>query len=516
MRPRRATPVLALTTALAAVLVAPAFSTAPPPQSPASLAVAAADRLVGRETARIHLSPRDRLVRQRVIAGSGGLHYVPYTRTYAGLPVSGGDLVVVTDARGRVLSTSVNQKAPLSVATTPKVPASGAATAARGRLRGASASTPRLAVIAEGAGRLVYQTVLTGSKDGKPSRLHVDVDAGTGKVVRSWDEVTDGTGHGHHHGTVDVPTTRSATTYGMADPGRPGVRCGDLSGRTFTDPDDVWGDHTGTDLVTACVDAMHVAQRGWDMLANWLGRNGYDGNGRGFPMRVGLDDENAYWDGTSATFGHNLARTKQVTNADIVGHELGHAVFQWTPGGASGLNEKGGLNESTGDIFGTMTEWYLNSPYDRPDYLMGETVNLVGTGPIRSMYDPAALGDPGCFSEAVRVTEVHAAAGVQNHWFYLLAEGSRPNDPANGRPNSPTCDGSVLAGIGREKAARIYMEGLNRKTSWWAHEDARRATLEAALQLHPGSCREFRAVRDAWNAVRVPRHASEPAPAQCA
>ena len=38
-----------------------------------------------------------------------GLNYVPYERTYRGLPVVGGDFVVSTDDEGKILATSVAQ-----------------------------------------------------------------------------------------------------------------------------------------------------------------------------------------------------------------------------------------------------------------------------------------------------------------------------------------------------------------------------------------------------------------------
>ncbi|MEV0352297.1 hypothetical protein AB0H88_41605 [Nonomuraea sp. NPDC050680] len=135
-------------------------------------------------------------------------------------------------------------------------------------------------------------------------------------------------------------------------------------------PDDDWGNGTGTDLVTACVDAMHAAQAGWGMLAQWLGRSsGFDGYGRSFPVRVGYDDANAFYDTFIVVYG-NSSRTRQATSTDIVMHELGHAIFDFTPCGSQGTREKGGLNEPTGDIFGTVTEWYLNEPtrLDLPDY----------------------------------------------------------------------------------------------------------------------------------------------------
>ncbi|WP_219468363.1 M4 family metallopeptidase [Nonomuraea rhizosphaerae] len=493
--------------AMAAVLTVPPYVVVPPPD-PSALAASAADHLVADRPELIHRSGQDVLVRSRVVSGAHGLRYVPYERTYAGLPVRGGDFVVVTDVEGHVLSVSVNQEQVLSVRTSPEVSAQDAGAAARREAgAGTDMTPPTLTVLARGGGVLAYETVITGVKGSRPSRLHVFVDARTGKVIGSWDEVADGVGSGYYHGRISFDTTRSSTLYGMSDSTRPGVRCGGLDGRVYTDPDDDWGNGTGTDLVTACVDAMHAAQAGWDMLVQWLGKPGaFDGYGRGFPMRVGYDDANAYYDRALVVFGHNSSRTRQATSTDIVMHELGHAIFYFTPGSSLGFRETGALNESTGDIFGTLTEWYLNEKADPPDYEIAETVDLVGAGPIRYMNDPSRLGDPKCFSESVRNMEVHAGAGVQNHWFYLLAEGSAP--AGAGRPGSPTCNGSVLRGIGIQNAGMIYMETLNRKVSFWTHEDARRASMEAGLQLF--GCEGLRAVRDAWNAVSVPAHLNEP------
>jgi Zn-dependent metalloprotease len=104
----------------------------------------------------------------------------------------------------------------------------------------------------------------------------------------------------------------------------------------------------------------------------------------------------------------------------------------------------------------------------------------------------------------------HSAGGVQNHWFYLLAEGSHPNDPTNGRPNSPTCDGSRIDGIGIQRAGMVFMEMLNRKISLADWFTARRGSLYAAVELFPDDCRVFRTVRAAWDAVDVHRYYTEP------
>ncbi|MEU7748901.1 M4 family metallopeptidase [Nonomuraea sp. NPDC049158] len=76
------------------------------------------------------------------------------------------------------------------------------------------------------------------------------------------------------------------------------------------------------------------------------------------------------------------------------------------------------------------------------------------------------------------------------------------------RDGDHTCNGSVVHGIGVRNAAMVYMETLNRKVYEWSHEEARRASMEAGQQLF--GCEGLRAVRDAWNAVGVPRHPDEP------
>ncbi|TYK47001.1 M4 family metallopeptidase [Actinomadura decatromicini] len=506
----------ALSVGLAVAMSAPASGASPrtAPASPAkpdprAVAAASADRLVAARPAAFKKTAREQVVRLGVTSERQGLQHVAYTRTYSGLPVIGGDFVVTTNASGGVLSTSVAQPAKLNLGTRATVSAAAAAKTSRAEVaKVENTGAPRLSVLADGAGRLVYETVVTGArKNNAPTQLHVLVDAKSGKVVQKWDDVRDiADDRSFYHATVDLST--APTT--MTDPLRPGVQCGGQDGAPFTGPDSAWGNGSGTDLETACVDSMYAVQNEWDMLGQWLGRRGIDGGGRGFPLRVGLNDANAFWNGRYTTFGHNSAGNRQATSTDIVAHENGHAVFTTTPGGDSGGNgnEKGGLNESAGDIFGALTEHYMNEPanLDPPDYLVGEEVDLVGQGPIRNMYDPGALNDPNCYSTQIPRIEVHSAAGPQNHWFYLLAEGS---NPTNGNPKSPTCNGKAVTGIGIQKAGQVFMGGLNRKVSNWSHATARVQTINAALQAFPGSATECNAVKAAWDAVNVPAQSGE-------
>ncbi|HYF71238.1 MAG TPA: M4 family metallopeptidase, partial [Nocardioides sp.] len=227
--------------------------------------------------------------------------------------------------------------------------------------------------------------------------------------------------------------------------------------------------------------------------------------GTSYPARVGLNDVNAYYDGSIVNFGHSQDGARQLTSIDIVAHEQGHGIFQTTPGGSTGDNETGGMNEATGDIFGALTEAYAAHPNDPADFMVGEEADLVGDGPIRYMYNPSLVGDPNCWSSSIKNTEVHAAAGPLNHWFYLLSQGS------NGSPASPTCNGSTVTGVGIQTAGKIFYNALLMKTTYWTHGKARIASLTAARNLYGTTdCTTFNRVKSAWDAVSVPAQSGEP------
>jgi Zn-dependent metalloprotease len=501
---------LAATASFALVLA----SLAQPAQAlpaPDVLAAQAADSAAAAGIA-LAKGPQDVFQRTSLTAGGAGLFYASYQRTYRGLEVIGGDAVVVTDGQGRLRDTSAALTAQINVDTQPALSeATASAIAAKQLSIVEKAAKPRLVIFGGDSPTLAYEVSLNGTNtQGGPSVLRVFVNAKSGAVIESWDEVREGTGNSRYVGNpVTITTQHVGTTFSTIDPTRSGVRCARSSNnQVFTGTDDLWGNGSGTDLETACVDALFSVQKEWDMLRTWLGRNGINGTGGGFPALVGLNAVNAFWNGSTATFGHSQDNQRQATSMDVVGHEFGHGIFQFTPGGSGGSNEKGGLNESTGDIFGALTEAFANNAVDRPDYQVGEGVNLVGNGPIRFMYNPSLRSHPNCFSAAIPNTEVHAAAGVQNHWFYLLAEGS---NPGGGKPASPTCNNSTVTGVGVQKAGQIFYNGLLRKTATWTHGRARIATLQAAKALFPGSCTEFNTTRAAWNAVSVPAQAGEPA-----
>jgi zinc metalloprotease ZmpA len=497
----------AAATILAGAQAAPADPGNPTPQA-AALAARSAAALLAGNAGVLHLSAGDAVVQHPVISSKEGLQYVPYDRTYLGLPVFGGDFVVVTDSAGRVLSTSVAQTMPISLASTvPAVSAARAEQVARGRQQAVvdSVAGSRLVVYAlDGTPRLAWESVIDGHSATAPSRLHVFVDATSGAPLHSYDEVADGTGNAAiNGGRVTIQTSGSGTSFAMTDTTRPGISCRREGGGVLTGTDDVWGNGTGTNIETGCVDALYSVQHEWNMLSSWLGRNGITGNGRGFPVFVGLNQLNAFWNGSQVHIGHNQAGA-WISSMDVVGHEFGHAIDSNTPGGQSG----NGVSEATGDIFGALTEFFTNNTaFDPPDYSVGEEINLAGRGAIRQMYNPSVVGDPNCYSNAIPTTETHDAAGPFDHWFVLVSQGSAAS---GGRPASPTCNGTTVTGLGPQTAGRIFYNAMLSKTSRMTYLRYRTATLNAAKNLFPGNCAPFNTVRAAWNAVSVPAQAADP------
>ncbi|MCP2246422.1 M4 family metallopeptidase [Lentzea aerocolonigenes] len=513
MQARRTFVLAAAGTLVAAVLTQTGAQTAaaqPPAQTAEAMAVDAAASLVDSRPSQLHAGANDTFVRRGVISSTNGLKYIPYERTYKGIPVVGGDFVVVTNSTGQVLQTSVGQSSTIDLAsTTGSVTKAQAETTARSAMSTVDSvgAAEQVVYALDTAPVLAWKVPVTGRDAEGPSKLDVVVDATTGKVLHTQEHVLHGTGTSAWNGPnpVSIATTQSGSSFSMKDPTLTNVSCQDAAtNTTFTKSTDTWGNGTATNRETGCVDVLFAAQTESKMLTQWLGRNGFDGNGGGWPMRVGLNDQNAYYDGSQVQIGHN-STNQWIGSIDVVAHELGHGIDDHTPGGISGA----GTQEFVADVFGATTEWFANepSPYDQPDFLVGETINLVGKGPIRNMYNPSALGHANCYSSSIPNTEVHAAAGPGNHWFYLLSQGT---NPTNGQPASTTCNNTTITGLGVEKAIKIFYNAMLLKTSGSSYLKYRTWTLTAAKNLYPGSCAEFDTVKAAWDAVSVPAQSADP------
>ncbi|WP_107094865.1 M4 family metallopeptidase [Streptomyces chattanoogensis] len=483
-----------------------------------------ADATTARTAQRLRLGAKEKLVVKDVSKDADGTLHTRYERTYAGLPVLGGDLVVHESRGGRLKGVTKAVRSQLKVAsTTARIKPSAAEAKAVGAARAlgskktAAAKAPRKVVwVADGKPVLAYETVVGGlQEDGTPNALHVITDATTGARIFQYQGIENGVGNSEYSGKVTIGTSGSAPNFTMTDATRGNHKTYDLkhgtsgTGSLFTDADDTWGDGTPQNAQTAGVDAAYGAQVTWDYYKNVHGRSGIRGDGVGAYSRVhyGNSYVNAFWDDGCfcMTYGDGSGNSHPLTSIDVAGHEMSHGVTAATAN-LEYSNESGGLNEATSDIFGTAVEFYANNAADPGDYLIGEKIDINGDGtPLRYMDKPSKDGASADYwSSNVGDKDVHYSSGVANHFFYLLSEGSGPKDIGGVHYDSPTYDGLPVPGIGRANAEKVWFKALSQYMS--ANTDyagARTATLKAAADLFGQGSASYNTVANTWAAVNV-------------
>ncbi|MFI9644891.1 M4 family metallopeptidase [Streptomyces sp. NPDC052040] len=520
-----------LSTSLASTATAQPAAGVRPAAAPAALSAGARTGLLRTaqaqvaETARhIGLGAEEKLVVKDVVKDANGTVHTRYERTYAGLPVLGGDLVVHTSGAGKTVGVTRATSAKLNLASLkPQIAAATAQKQALGLAKAAgSAKTtadraPRKVIwAANGKPVLAYETVVGGLQDdGTPNQLHVITDAATGKKIFQYQGIETGVGNSQYSGKVDLTSTKSGSDYNLTDASRGGHKTYNLdhgttgTGTLFSQSSDTWGDGTPASAGTAAADAAYGAQETWDFYKNTFGRSGIKNDGVGAYSRVhyGKAYQNAFWDDSCfcMTYGDGTGDKDPLTSLDVAGHEMSHGVTSNTAG-LEYTGESGGLNEATSDIFGTGVEFYAKNAADPGDYLIGEKINLNGDGkPLRYMDKPSKDGGSADYwSSSVGGLDVHYSSGVANHFFYLLSEGSGAKTIDGVSYDSPTKDGSKVTGIGRDKALQVWYKALTTYfTSTTDYKAARTATLSAASDLYGASSDEYKAVAAAWTAVGV-------------
>ncbi|WP_404191607.1 M4 family metallopeptidase [Streptomyces tauricus] len=507
------------------IIATPRAGAAQPTLSPAARAslLKSATAKSGDTAKDLGLGSREKLVVKDVVKDADGTTHTRYERTYAGLPVLGGDLVLHLK-NGRS-TTSKATRATITVpTTTPKISADRAADKALSVGKAADVEKseiegkPRLVVWAAGSAKpvLAWESVVEGVQDdGTPSELHVVTDAGTGKVAAEYEGVHTGTGHGQYNGEVSVGSTLSGSSYQLVDPDRAGQRTYDLNqgtsgtGTLFTDDNDVWGDGTQANRQTAGVDVAYGAAATWDYYKDTYGRNGIRNDGVAAYSRAhyGNNYVNAFWQDACfcMTYGDGSGNANPLTSLDVAAHEMTHGVTSATAN-LTYSGESGGLNEATSDIFAAAVEFHSDLEADVPDYLVGEKIDINGDGtPLRYMDKPSKDGASRDYWDAsLGSIDVHYSSGPANHLFYLLSEGSGAKTINGVDYDSPTYDNVPVTGIGVENAARIWYRALTTyMTSSTNYAGARTATLQAATDLFGAYSDTYLAVAAAWAGINV-------------
>ncbi|TBR10064.1 MAG: M4 family peptidase [Lysobacter sp.] len=515
-----------LAASIVAALGVSAFAAASSGLTPA----ARARGLVDANALAVRRAGGDAFVARQVLVDANGTEHVRFDRTYLGLPVIGGDLVIHS-RNGQFDSASLTLKSSERPNLAARLTANDAIVEAGARFGSGFQGTPtaRKVVYARGARPVLgWEVVLQGVKaDQTPTDMHYIVDANSGLVLDHWDTIMTaaalGTGRTLYSGNIGLGTNSVTGGFQMRDMGRGSTYTTDFkngatskpgTGTIFSDADNTWGNNATSDRASAGADAHFGVATTWDFYKT-LGRSGIANDGKGSYSRVhvGTNYVNAFWsDGCFCmSYGDGDGVTySPLVDLDVAGHEMTHGVTSRSAN-LSYSGESGGLNEATSDIMGSMVEFYANNAKDTPDYLIGEEIyiaNVSGSSTqkaLRYMYNPFKdTKSPNCYTSTLGTLDVHYSSGVANHFFYLLAEGTTPKTFSGVSHTSPTCNSSTLAGIGRDAATKIWYRALTvYMTSSTNYAGARVATLKAATDLYGAGSANYNAVAATWTAVSV-------------
>lgn len=472
----------------------------------------------------------DTFTMRDVIIATDGVEHVRFDRSYKGLRVIGGDVVVHSDARGQLRDFSETLRTAIRTGTNARFDDADAIQYAQSIYTGTADGRPRaeLVVYARGAEpQLAYDVTLRGENaEGTPSVLHLLIAADSLQLLDQYDEVmtasSAGTADTLLSGAVAITTDSQTGGFALRDPSRSNnftVSMGNRqrgTGTVFTDADNVWGNFATTDTATVGGDAHYGQALTWDYYKVTFGRNGIDNAGKTTSSRVhyGRKYSNAFWsdDCFCMTYGDGDGRTiLPLVAIDVAGHEMSHGVTSRTAK-LIYSGESGGLNEGNSDIFGTMVEYYAANPKNPPNYLIGERIYTANNGvpqpttALRYMFKPSIdTRSPDCYTSTIGSLDVHYSSGVANHFYYLLAEGAKVPAGFNLTPAQLVCNGNTaIAGVGRDAAAKIWYKALTvYMTSNTNYAGARVATLNAARDLFGTGSTQYNAVAAAWTAVSV-------------
>ena len=430
---------------LAAIVAAPgasALAASLPPQ-PSGVTAAASPEQVARAVVQqrpglVDGATSDELVVTSTEPGLADTTVVRLQQELGGVPVLGGEVVVVVDDRNRVVAAD---GAVLDGATPPLSPTITADAARRIATR----------ALAKGLG--------TGLVASDPSLVAYDPDtmngAGPPRATAAWDVDVRRGGAVHQRVFVDARTgtviqainlVQTAKDIAVCNAGSANARvpCAAPFARV----------NSGTASGNAEVDAAYdLTGATYDFFATF-GRDSINGSGMRILSTVNFCETtcpylNAFWDGSQMVFGPGFASAD-----DVVAHELTHGVTERT----SGLvywYQSGAINEALSDIMGELFDLQRNPTPANP-WKIAEDSPL---GVIRDMANPPANGDPDRMTSPNYVSGiadsggVHTNSGVANKAAYLISDGG-------------TFNGQTITAIGRTKSMWLwYQTGLTLRMS---------------------------------------------------
>ncbi|SBS29528.1 Neutral protease precursor [Marinomonas spartinae] len=268
-----------------------------------------------------------------------------------------------------------------------------------------------------------------------PARPFFFIDATTGKVLKTWEGLNHieekGTGPGGNEKTgqyiygsdydgftidktgttctMDNSVVKTVDLNGRESGSTPySYKCTDS--RNYNDYKAINGAYSPLN------DAHYFGQVIFDMYKDWLNTSPLTFK---LTMRVhyGSNYENAFWNGTSMSFGDGKNRFYPLVDINVSAHEVSHGFTEQN----SGLiyeGMSGGMNEAFSDIAGEAAEYYTRG---KVDWLVGADI-IKSSGGLRYFYQPSLDGRSiDSASQYNDSLDVHNSSGVYNRAYYLLA-----------------------------------------------------------------------------------------------
>jgi Zn-dependent metalloprotease len=378
---------------------------------------------------------------------SNGTRHYRYQQTFRGIPVFGEHVIVSEDKSGTVrnlFGRSVSGLAGELPATRVKVARAQALSIAKAAALGSRAATSRVEredarqmIYIDDANRAHMSYVVTffadSVKGGSPTRPFVIVDANNGRILKKWEGLTTalvGTGPGGNvktgqyewgsggrFGFLDVTQSSSTCTMNNAN-----VKSVNLNGGTsgttafsYTCPRNTYKTINGgyspindAHFFGGVITQMYPAYTGYNALNFQL------------VMRVHYSSsyENAFWDGSTMSFGDGASTFYPLVSVDVAGHEVSHG-FTEQHSNLTYSGQSGGMNEAFSDMGGEATEYFWKGGND---FLVGQEI-FKAAGALRYMCTPSQDGSS--IDNASQYTtgmDPHYSSGVYNKAFCNLAK----------------------------------------------------------------------------------------------
>jgi pseudolysin/vibriolysin len=399
--------------------------------------------------AKLGLSADNAFVARNALPTVKGTQTVRMQQTFKGVPVYGRSIAVEQDAQGNALVANGIVTSDLQVdltSVTPKIDQASAIASLMKQARTLTAATVKpenakadlYVYPVDGApARLVYLTSFFSGGD-RPTRPTAIIDANTGQVIEQWEGLTnaevDATGPGGNqkvgqytwgaNGLPALRVTQSGTTCTAQNAYVKSYNMKKATSGSGT----LWSFtcfNSSGDAVNGAYgpinDAHHFGGVVHDMYTAYTGAAPLN---QVLIMKVhyGSNYENAFWDGSSMTFGDGASTFYPLVALDVTSHEISHGYTEQHSNLAYS-GQSGGMNEAYSDIAGEAAEYYDRGSND---FLVGSDIVKTSAGigdALRYMCNPTQ--DGGSIDNAADYyngLDVHYSSGVYNKAFCVLAK----------------------------------------------------------------------------------------------